>query len=101
MPGPTQSDILFTLLGKYIAEEVSAKSVALAAGSPMAHEWRDVRTAAGIFGYPTAKEAEKKLRDILCADTEIKHTKALARIVALISSGNAAEALAIAQEALK
>jgi len=101
MPAQTQSDIIFTLLGKFIAEEVSSKSVALAAGSPMAQEWRDLRIACGVFGYPTAKEVEVKLREILYAGHENKHAKALVRVATLISSGNAAEALAITQEALK
>jgi alanine dehydrogenase len=84
-------NMLIHAVAKLIAENQGGKSVALATGSLLAQDWKDVRTAAGVFGYPTVEEVEKGLHQLLYKTTSAvsKERTALAKAMVLLTAVSA------------
>lgn len=62
---PTRKQLFIRELAEYLVGDQVRMSIRLQAGSEDAKTWARLRGTTPLFGYPTVKEAEDKLKEFL------------------------------------
>lgn len=58
-------EVFVKALAQFLVADQAKKSMQLALGVEVGHQWRDLRMTTPLAGYPTVQEAEKQLAEWL------------------------------------